>query len=1297
MNDERWRIVERLFEEAHELSPDARTSFLEEACGGDEELYVDVAELLAMADPHPAESGASRGRPDPVREDMSGTKLGRYQLVRRIGRGAMGVVYEARQVGPDRTVALKVLRSQQDLVGDGDPRAYEGVKARFQEEAEILGRLNHPGVIPVHELGEDRGRVFFTMRLVVGEDLDRIIRWSHEGRDGWNLHRGLEVVLRMCETMVAAHGAGVLHRDLKPSHVKVGRYGEVYILDWGLAKILGRPDHKDIRIREMGGPDWAGGEVQTVDGDYIGTPGFMPPEQARGRVESVGEPSDVYAVGAILYHLLTGYVPYLDKGGGARGALERVRNEAPTPVLELKPDLPAELVAICERAMAREIEDRYPSMEELRADLHAFLANRVVRAYRTGPAAELGKWYERNRSYARVSLALLSVAMLTVAGFAVSATMSRNNLVLAKGDLEEAAGELRKSNTELEELTANLERHAYRADLSAAELSFEGGDFLRAINFLNDCPPTERGWEWGHQNLRFKRYLYLLSAGGPVSAIAFLPEGSWFVSASADMQLKVWDFETGDIVQRLARHTTPVTAVAVRGDGLRLVSGSEDGNLRLWDAETWEELFSWNPHVEEVTALAYDHVQGRIVSGSRDKTIRVFDGKGEQLILIRTNAAVQALAMTPDGSRIVSGGGVPRKRILRGARTNLDPVVDSVLSEWNADTGELLRELGGVQGLILSADVAPDGKRVVAGTEDGRIHLWNLETEEHREIAAAGVISSVTFTVDGERFVAAASDKALHVYDGWTGEHLDELTGHHENVSSVEAGDEFFVSGDEAGAIAVWDARTAPVFNLVPETGGALSGLAFSPDGLRVAASSWDQSVRVIDASDGTVLRTLVGHDSRVLAVDFSPDGSRILSGASDGRAILWDAATWAITSAFSAHAGRVRAVAFAPDGALVATGGDDKLVRLWDARTAEEVGSSDEQVAAVTALAVAPGKRVVFGCDDGAVRIWDPYGTRRTLPIGRHSERVSSLAVSEDGRLVATASKDQTVRVWDLERGEEVHVLADHGDSVTAVAFTSDAQRIASATLHGKVWIWDAVSGNVLMTTISPMQRTLVHCLAFSPDDTRLACGTMNGEVGFWESEIETAREMWAGIDGRRRADEKVAELIDDLVVPAAVIEFLRGDPSLTPEDRDRAIRTAENWSVGWGDVFARAWEIALDPGRRPAEYDRALLWSREVVRSVPGPEVYHLLLGVACYRARRDVESRTSIARALDGSPDRPPMLASNRAAGLAVLALLELRGGDADAAGELLAQAKATLPENPDGPCERLVLEAEQALAR
>jgi len=364
----------------------------------------------------------------------------RYSIRDEVARGGMGAVLRVWDEELRRHLAMKVMLGK-GVAGASDdaPAVDSRLLARFLEEAQITGQLDHPGIVPVHELGLDgEGRVYFTMKLVQGRTLREVFDELARGAGGWTQTRVLGLILKVCEAMSYAHAKGVIHRDLKPANIMVGKYGEVYVMDWGLAKVLGREDDKDIRLRPSEGSDHGAvtserlhsaedtpdSPLLTMDGDVIGTPAYMPPEQARGDLAAIGPHSDVYAVGAMLYHLLAGYMPYVPPGRtlSSRAVWACVQEGPPQPLHEVAPQAPMELVALCEQAMSREVSRRYPDMSAFSADLTAYVEGRVVQAYETGAWAEARKWVRRNKPLAG---SLAAVVILLILGIVSSLVQQR--------------------------------------------------------------------------------------------------------------------------------------------------------------------------------------------------------------------------------------------------------------------------------------------------------------------------------------------------------------------------------------------------------------------------------------------------------------------------------------------------------------------------------------------------------------------------------------------------------------------------------------------------------------------------------------------------------------------------------------------------------------------------------------------------------------------------------------------------------------------------------------------------------
>lgn len=480
-----------LFEDVRALTPEDQETFLIEHCAGDDRLFEMVRRLLktdnepnGMLDtPRPpgvtlgkVDAGAGSGDWDGFLDQIGsrGPNWTRYKDQGVIGAGGMGVVRRVYDQDLRRTLAMKRIVPEEEGVADREGSDAE--LSRFLEEAQVTAQLDHPGIVAVHEVSVDsEGCPYFTMKEVRGEDLRAVFGRLASGEGGWNLPRVLSMILKVCDAMAYAHAKRVIHRDLKPANVMVGRYGQVYVVDWGLARVLGRKDSRDLRIRQ---PEQTTRSVQsirrrkrdsrsdsplvTMDGTVMGTPYFMSPEQALGELDSLGPPSDVYALGCMMYQAVTGTAPWenLDSPPSPYMVLNWVREMPPPRVSDKVRHAPVELTAIIEKAMARRQQDRYPDMTALGEDLRAYLENRVVAAYESGPIAELRKWTRRNRAFAAAIMAALLAIVGGLAGISsVQARRSRDNLAAIQAQVvanEKISAEATRSAATLEFLREML-------------------------------------------------------------------------------------------------------------------------------------------------------------------------------------------------------------------------------------------------------------------------------------------------------------------------------------------------------------------------------------------------------------------------------------------------------------------------------------------------------------------------------------------------------------------------------------------------------------------------------------------------------------------------------------------------------------------------------------------------------------------------------------------------------------------------------------------------------------------------
>jgi WD40 repeat protein len=1072
------------------------------------------------AAPDPATLGTTvQGRGSPTLPAAEAPQqLEGYRILGEIGRGGMGVVYRAHQHRLNRVVAIKMILAGQLA------RAEDRV--RFQMEGELLARLRHPNFVQVYEVGtlqREAGVVqpYLVLEYVEGGNLKGMIA-------GKPLPFGeaARLVLVLARAMAAAHAQGIVHRDLKPGNVLLAGDGTLKITDFGLAKEVGSET------------------TLTPAGVTVGTPGYMAPEQARG--EMVGPAVDIYALGAILYELLTGRPPFV--GDTPMAVVLQVLHKAPASLRQLRPGVPRDLAIICLKCLEKEPERRYARAADLASDLECWLENRPIRARPAGQLERAVKWVRRHPLPAAL---LFFLALSLVLGSAVSTYFG----VTAMSRATEAQRALAQA-----EQAAEAERwQRYLAEIAAASNALQLHNIGPTRRALEAAPAGYHNWEWHHLHGQLDSARAVLRGhDGPVWALTFSPGGKQLASIADDQTVRVWDTATGKEVVILRAPVKDFDGVRFSPDGSQLVTGG--GMVRLWDAATGD--LRWEVAVGKGSApYAIWSPDGRLLASSEgDGLLHVRDAAtGHEVFQKESDPYFHAVTFSPD-SRYVAAC-----------------VKELTIGVWETATGKEAAVLRGHTAGVRDMVFSPDGRRLAsAGTyPENAVRLWDVATgkqlNQGKETGHVNDVKVLAFRSDGRRLASGSLDQTVRLWDGVNGEPLATLEGHTNYINDLafRPNGAELVSASTDQTVRLWDTDAHRLIAVLHGHTGAVNHVQYDPSGTLIASSSADSSVRLWDAALVARNGVLRGHASFVYDVAFcpSPQRNEVASAAWDGMVRLWDPTTGQpiatlphqssiltsladslqvpfrclfvpsphptsiLTGLAYSPDGRQLAVvsrlegvwlwdlagrkkirllqgvtgywmgdaraAFHPDGTLLAAGSLAGPVRLWDPATGDLVGVLTGHEGCSLDVAFRPdGKQVATAGEDGTLRLWN-VATRQPEAVLRGSQRIQRLAYSADGRLVAAGSDDRTVRVWAVPTQREIGKVP-LGSVVFGVAFSPDGTRLACGCADNTIRLLDVAR----LQEVAELRGHVayVHAVGFSPDGTRLISGSGDSTVRIWD-----------------------------------------------------------------------------------------------------------------------------------------------------------------------------------------------------
>ncbi|MCY2995622.1 MAG: protein kinase [Planctomycetota bacterium] len=1064
------------------------------------------------------------GTPTPPALDTNVRYFGDYELVEEIARGGMGVVYKARQVKLNRIVALKMILAGQ-LAGEDDVK-------RFYTEAEAAAKLDHPGIVPIFEIGQHEGQHYFSMGYIEGISLAKKVA------DGPLPPReAAEMVVKIAAAVEYAHQQGIIHRDLKPANVLLDAHGQPRVTDFGLAKQL----KADSGL--------------TNTGQILGTPSFMPPEQAAGKIDEIGPAADVYALGAILYCLLTGRPPF--QSASPMDTLLAVLGQEPVSPRQLNAQTPLDLETIALKCLEKSPARRYATAQDLAEDLQRFIDDEPIKARRVSSVERLARWSRHNRGLAT---SLATVAML-VSLLAVGATIAASyfravsaDLNLANQDLTSRTEQLTESRNESLTMLADMQTdrgfHSGRdGDTAAAAHWFanaawltphdpvrQAASRLRARNWLNDSPvpaallklPDEnlrrllfqpagsllltlhgtrlRVWDW-----RNEQALAWTESLTDVTDAGWSPDGRQLAVACSSGLVQLHEPVSG-FVQHRFQHPESVEVLQWAPDGRQVaVAGTR---VQVWNVTAEPKCEQDWPHPQKVTALAFNRSGDRLATACEDNRARLF-AIGEA-----TGLSAPLFAPVEHGPFNLCA-----PVFCRGDRQLVTAAKGSQPRWWEVDTGRevtpKIAELNDCFDRQLAG--SPDGQWIFV-TGGNSCLAWNADGQNF-PLVHGNLIRDVTFDPQRSVLMTTCMDGKSRLWAipplGRSPLTLPQMETYTACAFSTDGS---FAAIASSRQVVIWQLHQQEVVvghiagwtepNWLPRPGfdgrlvapGAWHetpwGLGVGGNALSVALMSNGQPAGPTISLEGPLADSCLCADNRSVAAACVADQGGMLA--------VFDVATG--VPAFPAIDLPTVPISVAarpgqPQVAVLCKGGQLWVVNTTDGSLAFELTHAGwSNIGSTQRVRYTPdGTTLLTITTDNAVLVREAESGQLRFPAIQpvvEGGPCRTIAISPDSRLLATGVTGKNiVRVWDLATGQPAGPELLHpGDfyGIYTVAFSPNGERILSGHKDGRLRLWDWKAGKIVGP---PMQNPdEVADVRFTPDGRYALAAVKNSTVHLWD-----------------------------------------------------------------------------------------------------------------------------------------------------------------------------------------------------
>ncbi|MGH9837899.1 MAG: AAA-like domain-containing protein [Blastocatellia bacterium] len=746
----------------------------------------------------------------------------------------------------------------------------------------------------------------------------------------------------------------------------------------------------------------------------------------------------------------------LELYSGVRGG-KRVRDEENNPLINVLRLSGIVRVKNSRLAVRNRIYERVFDREWVRAQMPDAELKRQERAYRQGQ---------------------LRAAMIS--GVIIALLLS--SIFVTRGALNRARDEKR-----------NARRLLYVAQMNLAQQSWKSNNIERVIELLENQKPGEveedlRGFEWYYLNTLCNSDAHTFPTDGEVRTVAFSPDGQTLAAGCDDYTVKMWRLSTRQETLTLKGHTQLINYVAFLPDSRTLATASDDNTVRLWDAATGRELARLEAHTDAVHSVVFSPLDRVLITGSEDGDVNLWDEPSRQW-LAKFQAGIdpiRSMALSPDGNTLALGSrlglvGVwdagQRQQLFRFTANSGIAAVHAlafspngkILAAGNEDGTVKLWTLAGRQELatlrengqaVLSLAFSPNGELLAAGNQDKTVTLWAMDRRQAHTVFRGhrGVVRSLGFSPDGKWLATGGQDRSVKLWNVYEPKNPMVLLSGIGKIHSVAL-------SPDGQLIVAGGSESARVFSIgggrevtrILEGAGAITALAFAPDGRMLATASEDETVRLFDCGNWREVKQIVKDAGEFYALEFSSDGKILAAGGQAQTIRLWDASSGAEKARLSGHNEIIRAIAFSRDGKTLASTSSSG-VKLWDVSQQRELAQI--KLPAVNCTAFSPDNRdLALASNDGTVRLWDWARNYERLSIKGHADVVWSLAFSPDGRRLASGSKDKTLKLWEVANGQELATYEEHSGDVTAVRFSTDGRILATGSNDGTIKLRAAAS----------------------------------------------------------------------------------------------------------------------------------------------------------------------------------------------------------------------------------------------